>query len=391
MILEHKMAKSFNMEMNIAKVIGIVAIVLGHTNYYNLFSNNLFPSYSWHVPLFFFISGYFFRNEIFECGNRLQKYFSKITHIIIRYFGRFYAYHFSYSIITLIVYLLFDRVYGELPTLINLTLRPFVETPFHFSAPNWFLFQLGFSLVVFYLILSIASKINKNPLFPLVVFLPLAICAIFLAKPDLQPTIGFTKILIKTSISMFYIYSGYLYKNILEDKIKFDIKTLLFVISIQVILYTFSQKGINVDLNQAILPRNIAPLITPFTGIYCILFLSKLIAPLVKPGTLIDKIGRNTLHIMANHLLIIFLIEISILAIDGKSIDMLPQYLIHSFYKMEKYKYLYTFLSVIICTYHGEILNYTGKIIKNKITYIKSKNQITQAPSEQLRDVPTAP
>ena len=72
------MAKNFNMEMNIAKAIGIIAIVKGHTNFYNLFSNNLFPSYSWHVTLFFFISGYFFRNEIFEYGNRLQKYLSKI-------------------------------------------------------------------------------------------------------------------------------------------------------------------------------------------------------------------------------------------------------------------------------------------------------------------------
>lgn len=385
------MAKNFNMEMNIAKAIGIIAIVKGHTNFYNLFSNNLFPSYSWHVPLFFFISGYFFRNEIFEYGNRLQKYLSKIKHIIIRYFGRFYAYHFLYSVITLIVYLLFDRVYGKLPTLVNLTLWPFVANPFHFSAPNWFLFQLGFSLVFFYLILIIASKINKNPLFPLVVFLPLAISAIFLAKPDLQASTGFIKILIKTNISIFYIYSGYLYKNVLEDKIKFDIKTLLFVLGIQVILYTFSQKGINVDLNQAILPHNIAPLIAPFTGIYCILFLSKLVAPLVKPGTLIDRIGKNTLHIMANHLFIIFLIEIGILVIDGKSLQELPQYLIHSFYKMGKYKYLYTFLSVIICTYLGETLRHIGKITKNKIESIKNRKTFIQRPSGQPNDAPAAP
>ena len=65
------MSKTFNMEMNIAKAIGILAIVAGHTRW-NIFGD-LFINYSWHVPLFFFISGYFFKTAIITGGGATRK------------------------------------------------------------------------------------------------------------------------------------------------------------------------------------------------------------------------------------------------------------------------------------------------------------------------------
>lgn len=120
--------------------------------------------------------------------------------------------------------------------------------------------------------------------------------------------------------------------------------------------------------------HNISFMIVPFTGIYLVLFISKLLAPLVKSGSFIDKIGRNTLHIMANHLLIIFVIELIILGIDGKPFSELPSTPdnFYNFYKVEKYKYLYTFGSVIICTHLGEFLHYTKQSIKKNFNKLVS-------------------
>lgn len=95
-------------------------------------------------------------------------------------------------------------------------------------------------------------------------------------------------------------------------------------------------------------------------------FISKLIAPLVNKNSLIEKIGQNTLHIMANHKFVIFLIQLIIFSLDGISFNQLPNELTNLYYKIYKYKFLYTFLSIIICTYIGILINYTKNIIKTK-------------------------
>lgn len=45
-----------NNKMNILKAIGIITVVIGHT-WSNVFA--WFPTYSFHMALFMFISGYF--------------------------------------------------------------------------------------------------------------------------------------------------------------------------------------------------------------------------------------------------------------------------------------------------------------------------------------------
>lgn len=47
-----------NNKMNILKAIGIITVVIGHT-WSNVFA--WFPTYSFHMALFMFISGYFFK------------------------------------------------------------------------------------------------------------------------------------------------------------------------------------------------------------------------------------------------------------------------------------------------------------------------------------------
>ena len=323
--------KSFNMEMNIAKFIGIVAIIAGHTRW-QIFGD-FFINSSWHVPLFFFIAGYFF--------NINRGFGEVIKKIACKYLGWFYGYHFFYGGITVLVYILFDRLYGKMPSLKTLTVSPIDSTPFFFSVPNWFLYQLAVSLAVFAVIMFLKKKFNWNNWITTGFFLVLAIMAIFLSKDNFQASHGLIKVIIRTSITMFYIYTGWLYKQKLEEKIKFDTKWLGAVIILQVIfLLLCSHKGYNLDINNAKLWHNLSPITVPFTGIYLVLFISKLLAPLVKEGSFIDKAGRNTLHIMANHVFIIFLIELCIFVIDRKSFTELPQGLISHFYKMGKYKFL---------------------------------------------------
>lgn len=358
------MQKTFNTEMNIAKLLGIFAIVAGHVKW-NIFGD-FFTSYSYHIPLFFFISGYFFKTEIIEGECLLKKFLRFTKKIISRYLGKFYLYHFFYGGVTFAVFIIFNRLYGKLPTFKNMTISPIDSTPFSFSSPNWFIYQLAISLVAFALIMIICKKINKNIYFPLSFFLPFAVISILISKDNFGVSYGFTRVLIRTLISLFYIYMGYLYKISLEKKIKYNMQTFSIILAIHIIVFIFSNTNVNLGLIFAQIHHNISPFIIPFTSIYFILFISKLIAPLIKEGSLADKIGRNTLHIMANHKFVIFLIQLVIFQIDGKPFSQLPHELTNLYYKLYKYKFLYTFLSIVICTYIGEALHTTGQYIKSR-------------------------
>ncbi len=383
------MAKTFNMEMNIAKAIGIFAVVAGHTNW-NIFGDFI-HNYIWHLPLFFFVSGYFFKSELFEGTEIIKKFFNFMKKVVCRYLGRFYAYHFFYGGVTFLIYIWFDRLYGKLPTLKNLTLSPFDSTPFDISIPMWFLYGLTIDIILFAFIMIICKKINKNDFFPALIFLPAGVLGILLAKDNFQPSVGFSRVIIRTLLALYYMYGGYLYRHVIEQKVKFNLKTLGIILLLYLGLQIYTDGKLNISLGSSRVPQNIAPLVAPFLCIYFVLFISKLLAPLVKENSPVDKIGRNTLHIMANHLFAIFLIELLIFVVEDINFNKLPKVLLHHFYNIGKYKFLYAFGAVIICTYAGEILNFTGNKIKTKFIGWKESRFPSKAPCGQPYDALKAP
>jgi len=351
------------MQMNIAKAIGITAVVAGH-NHWDIFGE-MFPSYSFHMALFFFISGYFVNIEI--------KFLKFIKKILTKYFGWLYAYHFFYGAMTVLVFLLFNRLYGQMPTLKKLTLSVFDSMPFEFDGPNWFLSCLAISLIVFVIIMTGARKISKNNFFPALIFIPLAVFAMLCSKPDFEQSFGLVRVLIRTAVSMYFIYAGWLYKNELEKRTQFNIKWLCAMFIIQAVFLLVFFGNFFMDINVGKFSHSLSAMFIPFTGIYFVLFLSKILEPLVHTGSIIDTIGRNSLHIMANHLFIIFIIEVLIFLIDGRSMTELPDapILCGNFYNTAKYKILYTIASLILCTYIGKAIS----IVTAKRTIPVSKFQ----------------
>ena len=53
--------EDYNASFGILSALAIIMIVAGHADYNILTVGELFPYYSFHVPLFMFISGYFYR------------------------------------------------------------------------------------------------------------------------------------------------------------------------------------------------------------------------------------------------------------------------------------------------------------------------------------------
>ena len=142
---------------------GIIFVVLGHCSglHKNMFFCNIFPFYSFHMALFIFISGYFYKKS------PAKKFFVKKTKkIIISYL----IWNLIYGIIVNILKNLGVINYGKDLTLYNIFIAPFMtySNQFHFNSPAWFLISIYFVQVIYCIIDKINIKdykINKYIVF----------------------------------------------------------------------------------------------------------------------------------------------------------------------------------------------------------------------------------
>lgn len=118
---------------------------------------------------------------------------------------------------------------------------------------------------------------------------------------------------------MFFIYLGFYYKNFVENRFNiFQPKLIGLIIVIQSLLwlYNFNQTphfgiaiGLQYILAQGLFYNRIVPILTSITGIWISLFIVDIFAPYLKNNKLFEQIGKNTFHIMANHIFLLYLIS----------------------------------------------------------------------------------
>lgn len=69
-----------NKQFRILSALGIIFVVAGHLGFYVFEFGGLFPHYSFHVFIFLFVSGYFYKDE---SENNIRAYiWKKMYHIV---------------------------------------------------------------------------------------------------------------------------------------------------------------------------------------------------------------------------------------------------------------------------------------------------------------------
>lgn len=79
-----KQAGKYNTTFSILSAFTIIMVVAGHCGYHIMTVGELFPYYSFHVPLFMFISGYFYKDS--EESEPLQYVKKKARRLLVPYF-----------------------------------------------------------------------------------------------------------------------------------------------------------------------------------------------------------------------------------------------------------------------------------------------------------------
>lgn len=356
---KHK--KEFSNKVNILKALAILLVVSGHLEF-SLFG--MFTPYSFQLALFFFISGYLFK----------EKYLNEVTTFIQRRAKSlllpYFLYNAFYLGVTVLIFKLTGKFWGMPISLKNFFITPFLNGhQFDLSCPLWFVTQLFMTMVAFLFVFRALKAAKNNRYFHLAVFTLLGVFAIPLSKiVHVDP---FILVVIRTMFSMFFVYLGYYYRHFVEDKINiFTYKWFWAVVVLQSTLWLFNRDfdpehgiGLSYVLVWARFDEQlIVPIMTALTGIWASLWVLKITYPYLKDSKFVKLMGENTYHIMANHLLVMYVITALFLHFNGIPISERAKHDIYWIYNPIQTTYLYFVLTMFFSTYIGVGL----KWMKNK-------------------------
>lgn len=325
-----------------AKTLAISLVVFGHIP---MERGNFIQNYivAFHMPLFFFISGYLTKKEHF-CKSTLKKYWHTL---IIPYFCYniiFYPYWVIRHMIDYPNAGWYDFVKPIIGTFMLQHETPFYES---LNGVTWFIE----SLLIMKIILAICNKYRKGFFF--ICFLSVSSTCFYIINESYRfitdlPPVGFTK-------CCAFFYLGYYCKNIIPKKCeKSDIFICIFGIISSIFLYSIARK------ECSIIEYGILFWLICLSAIFGILSLCKLINGIHL--NFIDNISIGTIVIMGLHKMFIgttnYILS-KVLSIQGEIIYSL---------------FITILLSVVIILFEYPIIIY----IKNQIPFMLGKSNISK-------------
>ena len=353
------MDKTFSGEITLLKALAIILVVSGHLEFSIL---GMFPPYSFQLSLFFFISGMLFKDKYLD---DVSTYFTKrIKSLLVPYFG----YEIAYLLITLALVPVVGEFLGNTPNLKNLLITPFLNGhQLLLCCPLWFVPQLFMTLIVFLFLMRILRVFN-NKFVELGFFTILGFGAIPLWKFVFIHS-PLALVVMRTMFSLFFVYLGHFYVRNIKDKYNiFTPKWLGAVIVLQSILWLFNRDfdpvhgiGLSFVLVWGRFDQQIiVPILTSITGIWVSLLAVKLLYPYLKDVKFLQQMGKVTYHIMANHLLVMYLITFLLFKFTGTPLTDKGDK-IYAIFDPKQTTYLYFVVLMVLTTYFGVFQQFVWK------------------------------
>lgn len=304
-----------NVQFAILQVIGIVFVVLGHRGGTSIF-NEIFPIYSFHMPLFFFISGYFF-NE--DNDRHIIKYiWSRIYKLLLP----FYIWNLIYGIIANVFRYAGIIQYGDKINIKSLFIEPLnTGLQYGLNCVSWFVPALVVCQLIFVMLRFILKHLHLYTDVALFfICIALAVCCITLSyQGHRYDTLFFQHFM----YGIFYYCVGYLYRKYIEkiDTIN-SVLYLFLCIMIQYIVIVKTNNNLFIgmwDANYNNFNGNvITALIGPLCGIAFWLRISRILAPSFAGNNKLIFVSENTWTIMMHHQFWFFVINLCFLFMKEK-------------------------------------------------------------------------
>lgn len=291
-----------NYQFLILQAIAIILVVIGHIGGLYLLTD-WFPAYSFHMPLFIFISGYFYKfgSELDIIG--FIKY--KVKKLIIPFF----LWNFFYGLITSFLLKMGIVNFGSNINFQTMFIEPWITNQqYGLNTSSWFVLSLFLIQISYVILLKVFEfiKFRNKYLISIIIFI-IGILGTYLSKEGYNQGIYLT--IIRVMFLLPFYSLGSLYRIDLEKKDKINNSCYFIIIfTIQAIMIKFygdlEFSSVFCHFNGRIL----LPYITSMTGIMLWLRISKILEKSLKDSKIVKLIGKNTWSIMMHHQLCVFMV-----------------------------------------------------------------------------------
>lgn len=290
-----------NKQFMLLSALGILFVVDAHAWSPLGFMTNFFPYNSFFMPMFCFISGYFFD---IKCTVFLKAYIiRKAKRLLLPYFISNFFY-------IIVVSALNDRgiiLYGKQFSLYVLFVEPFVDgMSVEFTNPAWFVPVLFMVVVLYALIRKLFLHFWNNKI-ATVTFVVLGAFSIYVSRKGYN-TLGMLPVL-KTFFMIQFFQLGVIYHCEWEGYFRKVSKLTVFILTIvinTVLMYIYPE-GIwfnDISTMSGFLTNNcFLPLITSVTGISFWLKVTELLVSVLGNNRIVNYISNSTYTIMFHHIL----------------------------------------------------------------------------------------
>lgn len=328
--------RSWNVPMLFLQCVGIVSVVFGHADMGGTTIPNLlnvaFPYYSWHMPFFIFISGYF--NDAGRkrpTGEFLKK---KTLSLLLPAF----IVNLLHGVVSMCMKYLGIVSYGQDITLRSLFVTPFTTGyQFYIDVSLWFIFAL-YGIEVFSVLVDKAARFRLDRVI-LGVSLAVSLGCCAAAFYFHEATRGeFLNTLLRFGFLFFFFRLGIFYRSTLEKHLRgyLTLKTAAALFCAQALILGIT--GFKITLNTR--DMNLSTITVPH-GFWCAVFIAitalafflsiaYAAEPHIKNYRMLYVLGGNTRYVLYYHqlCLIIFSFSLAVLqklpffpAVPGFSAD----------------------------------------------------------------------
>ncbi len=342
----------FNSRMCLLSAIGISFVILGHlrtdfTGAGTFFE--WFPYYSFHMPLFLFITGYFFKDlratdgrafrtsgQVDVSGRRSpsQTDGGFWRPFLLFVWKKFRTLMIPYYVINgcmvLFQLLLIGTSFHLYPiSFTEYLLMPWTQTqPLTFSIPTWYLAGLFITEVMYALLRTAVTALVRRKaaaeavLLVLTLAMGAAACYVVYAAEPSEAAIVY----LRSVVMLFFIQAGKTYRDHLEQYDTLPSRwyfPILIVLQLILLLITGGSKlNFGLYMLDGFGRTGFLYFYAGITGILLWLRISRLLDSALKSSRVIRLIGQNTKYIMSFHLLGFFVLNLLFLLLYNQGIAM---------------------------------------------------------------------